>query len=222
MVAAQGKSGASRDQERKIMARYIGPRFKLCRREGVNLFGNRKFNIEKRDYPPGEHGNKRRMKMSDYGLQLREKQKVKRIYGVLERQFKRYYEKAASSQGITGQVLLQFLERRLDNVIYRMGFATTRPQARQIVSHGFVAVNGRRVNIPSFLVKAGDEIELRLKTESAKKYIATNVEYNKETPAPAWVTVDPKQHKGQVGRLPERDDVQFPINEQLIVELYSK
>jgi small subunit ribosomal protein S4 len=203
------------------MARYIGPRFKLCRREGVNLFGNKKFNIEKRDYPPGEHGNKRNMKLSDYGLQLREKQKVKRIYGVLERQFRGYYEKAAATKGITGEVLLQFLERRLDNVIFRMGFATTRPQARQMVSHCFVTVNDRRVNIPSFLTKPGDEVALKLKDKS-KKFVEDNIESNKDHPVPDWLAVDPKHYKGKISRMPERGDVQFPINEQLIVELYSK
>jgi small subunit ribosomal protein S4 len=203
------------------MARYIGPRFKLCRREGINLFGNRKFNIEKRDYPPGEHGNKRRMKLSDYGLQLREKQKLKRVYGVLERQFRGYYEKSAAKKGITGELLLQFLERRLDNVIYRFGFATTRAQARQMVSHCFVIVNGRKVNIPSFLVKVGDEISLKTNDKS-KKFIDENLEINKDHPAPDWLTVDAKNYKGTVSRLPERDDVQFPVNEQLIVELYSK
>src|SRR3989338_2416656 len=135
------------------MARYTGPRYKLCRREGVNLFGNKKFDIEKRNYPPGQHGNKRAAKLSDYGLQLREKQKVKRIYGVLERQFRGYYEKASTSKGVTGTMILQFLERRLDNVVYRMAFATTRAQARQIVGHGMICVNDRKVNIPSFLVK---------------------------------------------------------------------
>ena len=203
------------------MARYTGPRFRLCRREGVNLFGNKKFDIEKRPYPPGQHGNDRRMKLSDYGLQLREKQKVKRIYGVLERQFRRYYEKAARSKGVTGSFLLQLLERRLDNVIYRLGFATTRPQARQIVSHGMVQVNGRRVNIPSFLVKEGEEITLSIKDKS-KKYIDGNIEANEERPVPAWLNVDVKNYKATVVKLPQRDDVQFPINEQLIVELYSK
>jgi len=203
------------------MARYIGPRFKLCRREGVNLFGNRKFDVELRNYPPGEHGNKRRVKLSNYGLQLREKQKVKRIYGVLERQFRRYYEKAARAKGVTGTVLLQSLERRLDNVVYRMGFATTRPQARQIVNHGLACVNDQRVNIPSYLVKQGDEITFKLK-DKAKNFISGNIEATKETPVPAWLTVDDKHFKGKVVNLPQRDDVQFPINEQLIVELYSK
>ena len=204
------------------MARYIGPRYKLCRREGVNLFGNRKFNIEKRDYPPGQHGNSRQGKMSDYGLQLREKQKVKRVYGILERQFRRYYEKAARAKGITGEILLQYLERRLDNVIYRLGFSTTRPQARQMVSHCFVQVNGRKVNIPSFLVSIGDEIVLKPKKESAKKFIEENLKSTKEQAVVDWLAVDGKQLSGKVLRLPVRDDVQFPITEQLIIELYSK
>ena len=203
------------------MARYTGPRFKLCRREGVNLFGNKKFDVEIRNYPPGEHGNKRRVKLSDFGLQLREKQKVKRIYGVLERQFRRYYEKAASTKGITGHILLQLLERRLDNVIFRMNFATTRPQARQIVSHGLVCVNDQRVNIPSFTVKQGDEVSFKLK-DKIKKFIEGNIESNKDRAVPKWLSVDAKHLKGKVTQLPERDDVQFPINEQLIVELYSK
>lgn len=203
------------------MARYIGPRYRLCRREGANLFGNKKFDIEIRNYPPGEHGNKRRMKLSDYGLQLREKQKVKRIYGVLERQFRRYYEKAARAKGVTGVVLLQLLERRLDNVIFRLGFAPTRPAARQIVSHGKVYVNDRRVNIPSFLVKVGDEVILKLK-DNKKEYINENLKVTEDRPVQPWLSVDTKHYKGKIIKLPERDDVQFPINEQLIVELYSK
>lgn len=203
------------------MARYIGPRFRLCRREGINLFGNKKFNLEKRGTPPGQHGGERRAKLSNYGIQLREKQKVKRIYGVLERQFKRYYDKASQMKGNTGHVLLQLLERRLDNAIFRMGFATTRPMARQIVSHGMVYVNDRKVNISSFLVKAGDEVALKIKDRS-KKYIDTNVEINNDRPAPKWLSVDAKHYKAKVNQLPDRDDVQFPISEQLIIELYSK
>jgi len=203
------------------MARYIGPRFKLCRREGVNLFGNKKFNIEKRDYPPGQHGDKR-VKLSNYGLQLREKQKVKRIYGILEKQFRRYYEKAARMKGVTGHTLLQLLERRLDNVIYRLGFATTRPQARQMVGHGLVMVNDKRVNIPSFLVKPGDEIALHLKKESAAKFVRENVKVNEENAVPSWLNSDKDHFKGKVAKLPEREDIQFPISEQLIIELYSK
>ena len=205
------------------MARYTGPKYKLCRREGVNLFGNRKFDIEIRPYPPGQHGQGRRGKMSDYGIQLREKQKVKRIYGILEKQFRRYYEKAARSKGITGSVLLQLLERRLDNVIFRMGFSITRPQARQLVSHGHVYVNGKRVNIPSFLVSEGDEVMVKTRKEKTKSvYIDQVLEKNKDLDRPAWMQVDEKNYTGKITRLPQREDLQFPINEQLIVELYSK
>lgn len=204
------------------MARYIGPRFRLCRREGVNLFGNKKFNIEKRETPPGQHGNKRQTKLSNYGIQLREKQKVKRIYGVLERQFRRYYAKASRTKGVTGEILLQQLERRLDNTIYRLGFATTRPQARQIVGHGLVHVNDHRVNIPSFQVSEGDEIIIKVKKDKTKQFIENNLKANEEVPVPGWLSVDAKHLKGKVVKLPIREDVQFPINEQLIVELYSK
>ncbi len=203
------------------MARYTGPKYRLCRREGENLFGPKKYDFDIRPYPPGQHGQGRRTKLSDYGLQLREKQKVKRVYGVLERQFRRYYEKAAKSKGITGSVLLQLLERRLDNVIFRMGYSLTRPQARQIVSHGMVYVNGRRVNIPSFQVQEGDEIVLKFK-EKSKAFIDSVLERNKDLTRQGWLNVDEKNYKGTVVKLPVREDLQFPINEQLIVELYSK
>ncbi|HSA31747.1 MAG TPA: 30S ribosomal protein S4 [Candidatus Omnitrophota bacterium] len=206
------------------MARYTGPRWRLSRREGVELFSAKRNALERRDYAPGQHGSKR-AKLSDYGIQLREKQKVKRLYGVLERQFRRYYEKATGSTGVTGTVLLQLLERRLDNVIYRLGFATTRPQARQIVNHGLVCVNDKRVDIPSFLVKVGDEVSIKPK-ENIKKYVQTNIEMNKQyqgrEAVPAWVNVDVQHLKGKVLRLPEREDITFPINEKLIIELYSK
>lgn len=200
------------------MARYLGPKFRLCRREGVNLFGPKKYEFDIRPYAPGQHGQGRRVKLSDYGLQLREKQKVKRIYGILERQFRRYYLKAAQSKGITGSVLLQFLERRLDNVIFRLGFALTRPQARQIVGHGLVHVNGRRVNIPSFLVKEGDEIELKFK-DKTKAFVDSTLEKNKDLTRQGWLKLDEKNYKATVIRLPQREDLQFPINEQLIIEL---
>ncbi|MFP4472286.1 MAG: 30S ribosomal protein S4 [Candidatus Omnitrophota bacterium] len=205
------------------MARYTGPKWRLSRREGVELFSSKRNALERRDYAPGQHGN-RRTKMSNFGIQLREKQKVKRLYGVLERQFRRYYQQATSSKGITGSRLLQILEQRLDNVIYRLGFATTRPQARQIVNHGLICVNGRRVDIPSYSVKEGDEITLKDK-DHVRKYIKTNIEQNAQYQGrenPAWVTVDEENLKGKVDRLPEREDITFPINEQLIIELYSK
>ncbi len=203
------------------MARYRGPRCRLCRREGVSICMRKKCAQTIREYAPGQHGAARRLKLSDYGIQLREKQKVKRLYGVLEKQFRRYYEKAARAGGVTGTVLLQILERRLDNVVFRLGFATTRPQARQIVSHGFVYVNDRRVNIASFQVKTGDEIEIKV-TEKNKKYIMGNLEVTKDRPRPGWLAFDEKHLRGKVLRLPERDDIDFPINEQLIIELYSK
>lgn len=203
------------------MARYRGPKFRLCRREGVNLFGPKKYEFDIRPYAPGQHGQGRRTKLSDYGLQLREKQKVKRVYGILERQFRRYYLKAAQSKGITGSVLLQFLERRLDNVIFRSGFALTRPQARQIVSHGLVHVNGRRVNIPSFLVKEGDQVELKVK-DKTKTFVDSTLEKNKDLARQGWLKLDEKNYKVTIVRLPLREDLQFPINEQLIIELYSK
>ncbi len=187
------------------------------------MFSSKRDALERRDYAPGQHGSKR-AKLSNYGIQLREKQKVKRVYGILERQFRRYYEKATSSKGVTGTVLLQLLERRLDNVVYRLGFATTRPQARQIVGHGLVCVNDKRVDIPSYLVKAGDEISVKPK-DPIKKYVKANLELNgqyQRREKVSWVTVDESHLKGKVTRLPERADITFPINEQLIIELYSK
>ena len=205
------------------MARYTGPKWRLSRREGIELFSSKRNALERRNYAPGQHGA-RRAKLSDFGLQLREKQKVKRIYGVLERQFRRYYEKATRSKGVTGSVLLQLLERRLDNVVYRLGFATTRPQARQMVNHGLICVNDKRVNIPSYMTKVGEEISVKNK-DSIKKYAQENFNQNKEYQGReevGWVTVDEAHLRGKVSRLPEREDIVFPINEQLIIELYSK
>ena len=203
------------------MARYTGPRSRLSRREGQNLLLKKKCASDVRNYPPGQHGNKRQAKLSDYGIQLREKQKVKRFYGVLEKQFRRYYLKAARSKGVTGSLLLQFLERRLDNVVYRLGFATTRPQARQLVSHGLVYVNNKRVNIPSYQIKENDEVSFQSK-DRIQKYLKINVELTKDWAVPSWLVTDKGNLKGTVKSLPTREDVQFPINEQLIVELYSK
>lgn len=208
------------------MGRYVGASCRLCRREGEKLFlkGTRcstyRCSMGRREYAPGEHGA-RRSKFSNYGLQLREKQKVKRIYGLLEKQFRNYFAKAARTKGITGTILLQFLERRLDNVLYQLGFATSRKEARQIVGHRFVYVNGRRVNIPSFLVKKSDEIILKPKAKGLK-FIKENIEASSARNAPVWLEVDRDQFKGKVVRLPERDDIAFPVNEQLIVELYSR
>lgn len=203
------------------MARYTGPRSRLSRREGQNLLLKKKCASDVRNYPPGQHGNKRQAKLSDYGIQLREKQKVKRFYGVLEKQFRRYYLKASRSKGVTGSLLLQFLERRLDNVVYRLGYATTRPQARQLVSHGLVYVNNKRVNVPSYQVKASDEVAFQ-SSDRIQKYLKANVELTKDWATPSWLIVDKTNLKGTIKSLPTREDVQFPINEQLIVELYSK
>ena len=208
------------------MGKNRGASCRLCRREGEKLFlkGTRcyteKCAISRREYAPGQHGAKR-TKLSNFGLQLREKQKVKRIYGILEGQFRNYFAKAARAKGVTGTTLLQYLERRLDNVIFQLGFATSRHEARQIVSHGFIYVNERRVNIPSFLVEIADEIEVRLKNTGLKN-VKENIEASKGRNAPGWLQADQTHFKGKVVRLPEREDIQFPVNEQLIVELYSR
>ncbi|MBI3324082.1 MAG: 30S ribosomal protein S4 [Candidatus Omnitrophica bacterium] len=209
------------------MARYTGPVCRLCRREGVKLFlkGLKcytvKCPVDKRAYPPGQHGQGR-VKLSDYGVQLREKQKAKRIYGVLERQFKGYYQTARKTKGVTGQMLLQQLERRLDNVVFRMGFATSRGEGRHMVHHRAVMVNGRSVDIPSFQVKIGDVIQIVGGEKGWAHRVKQQLELTKDRPMAAWVQVDQKQHKGMIVRLPQKDDVGLPIQEQLIVELYSK
>lgn len=209
------------------MGKYTGSSCRLCRREGEKLMlkgtrcGTHRCAIERRAYAPGQHGSNQRTKLSNYGLQLREKQKLKRIYGVLERQFRIYFEKAASQKGVTGTTLLQSLERRLDSVIYQLGFATTRRQARQMVGHGYVFVNDHCVNIPSFLVKVNDEIFLRFK-KKGKKNVDENIKVSKDKAVPGWLEVDREHYKAQVKRLPGREDITFPINEQLIVELYSR
>ncbi|MBB5016704.1 30S ribosomal protein S4 [Rehaibacterium terrae] len=209
------------------MARYIGPTCKLARREGADLSLksparalDSKCKLEQK---PGQHGPvARRGKLSDYALQLREKQKVKRIYGLLERQFRNYYKKASNKKGNTGETLLQLLEQRLDNVIYRMGFAVTRPQARQIVSHRGVLVNGKTVNLPSYQVKAGDQIAL---TERAQKQLRIQEAATMSQDmglVPSWIEVDAKKFTGVFKAVPERSDLPSDINEALIVELYSK
>ena len=202
------------------MARYIGPRCRLSRREGVNLDLKKKWDLERREAPPGQHGAKR-TKLSNYGLQLREKQKAKRFYGILEKQFRSYYLKASRRKGITGVLLLQYLESRLDNVMYQLGFAVTRAQARQIVGHGLITVNNRPVNIPSYLVKAGDVIAVEQK-EKSRKYIKNNIEMNDGWTTPLWLVADTDNLVGKVVRSPEREDIKAPVNEQLIVELYSR
>ncbi|MGH9385566.1 MAG: 30S ribosomal protein S4 [Vicinamibacterales bacterium] len=208
------------------MARYNGPVCRLCRREGMKLFlkGERcyteKCAIEKRNMPPGQHGRLRKAKMVGYGVQLREKQKVKRIYGVLEDQFRRYFEMAERTRGITGETLLQLLERRLDNAIYRLGLATSRPQARQLVRHGHFLVNGKKVDIPSYLVKSGDVVGVR-ETSRKNTTILHATEEVKGRGIPQWL-----QQEGELGgkvvSIPTREQINLPVQEQLIVELYSK
>lgn len=208
------------------MARNIGPSCRLCRREGIKLFlkgtkcPTEKCPMTRREYAPGQHG-KMRKKESNYGIQLREKQKVKRIYGVLERQFRHYFRMAERSKGVTGLTLLQLLEKRLDNIIFRMNFAGSRSEARQIVQHGFVYVNSRRVDIPAFTAKIGDEISIRTKDKMAKQ-LAERFETLKDRAIPGWLQVEQKGLKGRIAGEPSKDDIGFPIHEQLIVELYSK
>lgn len=210
------------------MARYRGPVCRLCRREATKLFlkGERchseKCAIEKRNFVPGQHGKDRKAKLVGYGLQLREKQKVRRIYGVLETQFRNTFEKAVKMKGITGENLLGNLERRLDSVIYRMGLATSRAQARQTVRHGHIQVNGRKVNIPSFMVKIGDEVAVREPSKNNAMILSAR-DATAHAPSPAWMDVDRENLKGRIGSMPRRDELtQISINEQLIVELYSK
>lgn len=188
--------------------------------KGTKCF-TEKCPIERRNFVPGQHGKARRAKVQGYGLQLREKQKVRRIYGVLERQFRNYFEKAADLKGVTGENLLQLLERRLDNVLYRMGLGSSRSQARQLVLHGHVQVNTRKVNIPSFLVKPGDVVEVRTGSKEHKG-IQGSLQETGHRAAPPWLEVDAAALRGKVIALPRKDDIQMPIQEQLIVELYSK
>lgn len=208
------------------MARYTEALCRICRREGEKIFlkGDRCYTekcvLERRKYPPGQHGQARR-KISDYGIQLREKQKVRKTYGLLERQFRRYFHAAERSKGITGEVLLQLLETRLDNIIYRMGFASNRRKARQLISHGHFLVNGRKVNIPSYVVKGGDLVEVKESSRDIPEIIdsLSKVEHRG---IPGWIEVDSTSFRGKVLRVPSRDEIQLPVQEQLIVELYSK
>lgn len=209
------------------MARQLKPLCKLCRREGTKLFlkGSRcstdKCAVTRRAYAPGQHGQKR-SKLSDYGIQLREKQKAKKIYGVLERQFRHYFAIAEKSNGVTGEVLLQLLERRLDNVIYKLPFAPSRQGARQLIRHGMVCVNDKKVNIPSYLVTEGDVIKIK-SDDKLKKKIQDTVELTKDARAvPAWLAANYADLKGEIKRLPIKADIGYAIQEQLIVELYSK
>jgi small subunit ribosomal protein S4 len=209
------------------LARYKDAVCRLCRREGMKLFlkGAKCFTekcpVEKRNFAPGQHGRDRKAKIVGYGLQLREKQKAKRIYFAQEGQFRNYFEKAARSKGVTGELLLQQLERRLDNVVFRLGFAQARRQSRQLVRHGHIAVNGRKVNIPSFQVSVGDEITVR---ENSRKLLVVEgaKEFASHQPSPGWLEINRDAFTGRVLALPKREDINLPVNEQLIVELYSK
>lgn len=208
------------------MARYTGPSCRLCRRENIELFlkGERcytdKCAIKRRNYPPGQHGQGR-PKVSNYGIQLREKQKVRRIYGVLEKQFRGYFEEADRMKGVTGENLLSLLERRLDNVVYRLGFASSRTEARILVRHNHFTLNGRKANIPSIQLKAGDVVELK---EKSRKIACINESLDAvvRRGVPQWLELDKDAFKGTVKLLPAREDIAMPIQEQLIVELYSK
>ena len=208
------------------MARYTGPVCRLCRREGMKLFlkGDRcytgKCAIDRRAYAPGQHGQSRGKKPTEYGIQLREKQKVRRIYGVQEKQFRSYYDKANRQKGMTGENLLRLLERRLDNVVFQLGFATSRPEARQLVRHGHFTVNGRRVDIPSFLVREGDVVGVKEASKSSPrlKEILSTLD---RTP-PKWMSLDTNAATGTIVALPAREDIQLPIQEHLIVEKYSR
>jgi len=210
------------------MARYIGPVCRLCRREGMKLFlkGERchteKCAIEKRNFAPGQHGKDRKPKLVGYGLQLREKQRARRYYGLLEGQFRNLFERAFATKGVTGEHLLNSLERRLDNVVYRMGFGTSRNQARQLVRHGHLTVNGRKVNIPSFEVRPNDVIEVRQSSKNNPMILAAR-DATAHAPSPNWLEVDREGLKAKVLAQPKREElVQIQLNEQLIVELYSK
>jgi small subunit ribosomal protein S4 len=209
------------------LARYKDAVCRLCRREGMKLFlkGAKCFTdkcpVEKRNFAPGQHGKDRKAKVVGYGLQLREKQKAKRIYFTQEGQFRNYFEKAARAKGVTGELLLQQLERRLDNVVFRLGFAQSRRQSRQLIRHGHIAVNGRKVNIPSFQVSVGEEITVR---ENSRKLVVVEAakDFASHQPSANWLEINRDTFTGRVLALPKREDINLPVNEQLIVELYSK
>lgn len=209
------------------MARYRGPVCRICRREGEKLYlkGERcytdKCPIERRPYAPGEHGQGRRGKQSEYGLQLREKQKVREIYGMLEKQYHRYYEIAEKMPGVAGENFLSLLERRLDNVVYRLGFATSRNEARQFVLHGHIQINGHKVNIPSYQVDVEDEISIKESSTKSTRFKEV-LEYNADITVPEWLSVDMENAEGKVLALPTREDIDYPVEEHLIVEFYSR
>jgi small subunit ribosomal protein S4 len=208
------------------VARYIGALCRICRREGEKLFlkGDRcyteKCAVERRKYPPGQHGQGYR-KLSDYGIQLREKQKVRKMYGLLEKQFRRYFHDAESKKGITGEVLLQFLETRLDSMVYRMGFAPNRRRARQLIGHGHILVNGKKVNLPSYILRKGDSITIKESSRDMPE-ILDSIAQSEHRGLPGWIEVDSANFVGKVLHIPSRDEIQLPVQDQLIVELYSK
>ena len=203
------------------MARYTGPKTKISRRFGVPIFGPAKA-LERKNYPPGMHGPKgSRRKQSDYAVALAEKQKLRYQYGLLERQFRRYFQTALTRRGVTGEILLQLLETRLDNVVYRLGFANSRNAARQMVSHGHVAVNGRKVDVSSFTLRPGDEVTVKDKPGS-RRLATRNLELTQIAPIPDWLVVDKEGFSGKVARIPTREEIAPIVNEQLIVELYSR
>ncbi|MBF0592187.1 MAG: 30S ribosomal protein S4 [Nitrospirae bacterium] len=208
------------------MARYREPLCRLCRRDGEKLFlkGQRcltdKCAIERRKYGPGQHGQ-RRAKLSDYAIQLKEKQKVRRIYGLMEGQFRKYFAQANSKKGVTGEMLLQFLELRLDNIVHRMGFAANRNQARQLIGHGHFLVNGSKVNIPSYRLRAGDRVGV-VEASKAIGCIQESVSRVTHAGVPRWLQIDPAVMEGKVLHIPSRDDIQIEVKEQLIVEFYSR
>ena len=209
------------------MGRDIGPVCRLCRREGVKLYlkGERCYSpkcaMERRPYPPGQHGQKRARRPSDYAVRLREKQKLRRIYGISERQFRNLFEEASKKKGVTGSVFLGLLESRLDNVVYRLGFAVSRRQARQLVRHGHITVNGRRVDLPSYRVRPGDEIAVAEKSRNLE-LIRQNLEAMKGRKVGPWLSLDVEGMKGKFLRLPDREDLALPVNEQLVIEFYSR
>lgn len=203
------------------MARFKGPRGKVCRRLDYPCFESPKFSRMKKNYPPGEHGPSSRRRLSDYGIQMREKQRIKYTYGILEKQFRNYFKKADMKEGITGHILIQILESRLDNLVYRMGFAPTRRAARQLVTHGHFLVNNRKVSIPSFIVKPGSEIRVRDKSKRLA-LIQDSVKRIKGDHTLPWLSIDKAKLSGEFMKVPERNEVPEEFNEQLVVELYSK
>lgn len=202
------------------MARYTGPRVRISRRFGIPIFGDSKY-LERRNYPPGVHGPKARRKLTDYALGLMEKQKLRYYYGLQERQFRRVYEQALRRRGVTGETMLQILEMRLDNVVYRLGFAPTRPAARQMVTHGHIRVNGRKVNIPSYAVRVNDVIEPK-DSDVSRQLVVRGLESSTSRPVPEWLSVNRDALRGVVMRVPTRDEIQPIANEQAVVEFYSR